>query len=115
MANFLCAPSSYSPNGGPWRTCGDPTGGSPPGAPGVGNGTWSTFTAGHLLHHQLQSAGAVNGSREPLCCDIVCAVNYLCCTISWDADCAASALTVPDCYITRDYFADLNTVADPTS
>ena len=115
MANFLCAPSNYSPNGGPWRTCGDPTGGSPPGAPGVGNGTWSTFTAGHLLHHQLQSAGAVNGSREPLCCDVVCAVNYLCCTIAWDSDCAASALTVPDCYITRDYFADLNAVADPTS
>jgi hypothetical protein len=115
MANFLCTPSSYSPNGGPWRTCGDPSGGSPPGAPGTGNGSWSTFTAGHLLHAQLQSAGALNGSREPLCCDVVCAVNYLCCTISWDADCAASALTIPDCFITRDYLADLNAVADPLS
>lgn len=103
MANFLCVPSSYSPNGGPWTTCGDPTGGNDP----TGNGTWSTFTAGHLLHHQMQSSPAVNGSREPLCCDIVCAVNYLCCTIAWDADCAASALTIPNCFITRDYFADM--------
>ncbi len=113
MANFLCTPSSYSPNGGPWRTCGDPSGG--PGAAGTGNGTWSTFTSGHLNHAQLQSAGALNGSREPLCCDVVCAVNYLCCTISWDSDCAASALTIPDCFITRDYLADLNAVADPLS
>jgi len=112
MANFLCTPSSYSPNGGPWTTCGDPTGGDDP----DGNGSWSTFTAGHLLHHQLQSAAALNGSREPLCCDVVCAVNYLCCTISWDADCAASALTIPDCFVTRDYFADLSVVApdDPS-
>jgi len=107
MANFLCTPSSYSPNGGAWTTCGDPTGGGDP----TGNGSWSTFTAGHLLHHQLQPASALNGSREPLCCDVVCAVNYLCCTISWDADCAASALMIPDCYVTRDYFVDFSVTA----
>lgn len=112
MANFLCTPTVYSPNGGTWTTCGDPTGGGDPN----GNGSWSTFTAGHTLHHQMQSAPALNGSREPLCCDVVCAVNYLCCTIAWDADCAASALTIPDCFITRDYFADMAVLApnDPS-
>ncbi|MBM4052574.1 MAG: hypothetical protein FJ270_07540, partial [Planctomycetes bacterium] len=112
MANFLCTPSVYAPSGGAWTTCGDPTGGNDP----TGNGTWSTFTAGHLVHHQLQSAAALTGSREPLCCDVVCAVNYLCCTLAWDADCAASALTIPDCYITRDYFVDFSVTApdDPS-
>jgi hypothetical protein len=106
MSNFLCAP----PNGPAvlYESCGNVTGG-PPGQPDptTGGGSWSTFTAGHLQHHQMQSAAALNGSREPNCCAIVCAVNYLCCSIAWDADCAASALTIPDCYITRDYFADL--------
>jgi hypothetical protein len=106
MSNFLCAP----PNGPAtlYQTCGNVTGG-PPGQPdpSTGGGSWSTFTAGHMQHHQMQSAAALNGSREPNCCAIVCSVNYLCCSIAWDADCAASALTIPDCYITRDYFADL--------
>ena len=109
MSNFLCAP----PNGPAalYESCGNVTGG-PPGQPdpSTGGGSWSTFTAGRLQHHALQSAGALNGSKEPNCCAVVCAVNYLCCSISWDADCAASALTIPDCFITRDYFADLTTV-----
>jgi hypothetical protein len=92
----------------PMNFSGNVTGG-PPGQPdpSTGGGSWSTFTAGHMQHHQMQSAAALNGSREPNCCAIVCSVNYLCCSIAWDADCAASALTIPDCYITRDYFADL--------
>ncbi len=112
MSNFLCAP----PNGPAtfFQTCGNVTGGPPGQAdPSTGGGSWSTFTAGRLQHHALQSAGALNGSREPNCCAVVCAVNYLCCSISWDADCAASALTIPDCFIARDYFADLTTVVVP--
>jgi hypothetical protein len=112
MSNFLCGP----PNGPAvlYEGCGNVTGGPPGQAdPSTRGGSWSTFAAGHLQHHALQSAGALNGSREPNCCAVVCAVNYLCCSISWDADCAASALTIPDCFIARDYFSDLSSVVVP--
>ena len=103
-----------SPGGGPasiYQNCGDPTGLQE--GPLSGAGSWSVFTAGHIQHHQLQSAPNFTGSREANCCAVVCAVNYLCCTLAWDADCAASALTIPDCFITRDYFSDLTTAIVP--
>ena len=103
-----------SPGGGPapiYQNCGDPTGLRE--GPASGAGSWSVFTAGHIQHHQFQSAPNFTGSREANCCAVVCAVNYLCCTLAWDADCAASALTIPDCFITRDYFSDLTTATVP--
>ncbi len=112
MTQFFTA--CGSPPGGPvaiYQNCGDPTGLRE--GPASGAGSWSVFTAGHIQHHQFQSAPNFAGSRETNCCAVVCAVNYLCCTLAWDADCAASALTIPDCFITRDYFSDLTTAIVP--
>lgn len=98
FANLL-GPSAFG-GAGPYDTCLQepvlpPTGGWP---------DWSPLDESVIIQTSPFIAHSLGGSMNAPCCRSVCFEDVTCCTISWDANCAAIAAGFyDDCYSTVGY------------